>query len=145
MRSSCATTSAPLVRRKRPFADHQVFALADALVGGAHAAHGVHLGAGKDVVEGVLVEDDRADVGGGIVELEQLGHEGGVLVEKNAAGLCGQRADRFEVAGVEAALAQRQAQADGDRGLAAAALGGGDVERLQHHTPRASLSRLRGR
>ena len=122
-----------------PLADHEVLALADALVGDAHAVHGVDLGAGEDVVQRVFVEDDRADVGGSVVELEQLGDEGGVLVEKHAARLRGERADGLEVAGVQAALAQRQAQADGDGRLAAAALGGGDVERLQHHTPRRRL------
>ena len=77
----------------------------------------------------VLVEHHGADVGEVVLELQKLGDELGVLIEQHAAGVRRQRPYRLEVAGVEPALAQRETEADGDGGLAAAALGGGDVER----------------
>ena len=136
---------APLPDLAEPLADHDVLAGADALVGGLDAAHGVDLGAAQDVVQGVLVEHDGADVGEVVLELQQLGDELGVLIEQHAAGVSRQRADGLEVAGVEAALAQGEAEADGDGRLAAAALGGGDVERSEHRSARPRSVRCRGR
>ena len=136
---------APLPDLAQTLADDDVLAGADALVGGLHASHRVDLGAAQDVVQRVLVEDDRADVGEGVLELQKLGDELGVLIEQHAAGVRRQRAHGLEVAGVEAPLAQGHAETDGDGRLAAAALGGRDVERSQHRSALPGVTQLRGR
>ena len=130
----------PLPDLAETLADDDVLAGADALVGGLDARHRVDLGAAEDVVQRVLVEDDGADVGEVVLELEQLGDELGVLVEQHLAGVRRQRADGLEVAGVQPPAAQGHAEADGDGRLAAAALGGGDVERSQHRSAPSGIS-----
>ena len=52
----------------------------------------------EHVVQGLFVEDDRADVGRVVLETEQAGDEGGVLVDEAAVGLRRQGADGLEVA-----------------------------------------------
>ena len=126
---------APLPDLAQALADDEVLAGREAREGLLDAAHRVDLGPREHVVQGVLVEDDRADVGGVVLELEQRRDEGGVLVVDAAAAARGQRADGLEVADREAPAAEREAEADGDGGLTAAALGRGDVEGLEHRSP----------
>ncbi len=73
---------------------------------------------------------------------EHIGDELGIGVELGAATCAGgDDADRLEVADVEAAVAQRHAEADGDGGLTATSLGRGDVDRSQHRPSRRATLR----
>ena len=90
-----------------------------------------------------LVEDDGADVLGRVVETEEPGHEGRVLIDEAGIGALGQETDGLEVARGDAALTKSQGETEREGGLASATLGRGDVDRSHLTTPGSVAGRRR--